>query len=53
MAKTLNPGGSSTFSDDTLFSYVRIYADPQGESHFEDVEVDLPLNGNFSSILQA
>ena len=34
---------SSTFPDDTLFSYVRIYADPQGESHFEDVEVDLSL----------
>lgn len=28
---------------DTLVSYVRIYADPEGESHFDDVEVDLTL----------
>lgn len=35
--------GSPIFPDDSLFSYVRIYADPQGESHFEDVEADLSL----------
>jgi hypothetical protein len=31
------------FGRDTSVSYVRIYADPEGESHFDDVEVDLTL----------
>jgi hypothetical protein len=31
------------FSPDSTISYVRIYADAQGESHFEDVEVPLNL----------
>jgi hypothetical protein len=35
--------GTSTFPRDTVVSYVRIFADPKGESHFEDVEVGLNL----------
>lgn len=34
---------SPAFARDTLISYVRIYADAQGESHFEDVNVKLSL----------
>jgi len=37
------PMGTLTFPRDTMLSYVRIYADAEGESHFEDVEVDLNL----------
>jgi len=33
----------SAFARDTLVSYVRIYADAEGESHFEDVYVELSL----------
>jgi len=32
-----------SFQHDTAISYVRIYADGQGESHFEDVDVSLSL----------
>ncbi|MCJ7627627.1 MAG: hypothetical protein MUO50_04470 [Longimicrobiales bacterium] len=35
--------GTSTFARDTVLSYVRIYADAEGESHFEDVDVNLDL----------
>jgi hypothetical protein len=34
---------ASTSSRDTVVSYVRIYADAEGESHFEDVDVNLDL----------
>lgn len=34
---------ASTATPDTLVSYVRIYADAEGESHFEDVDVGLTL----------
>ena len=37
------PLGTVTVSRDSTVSYVRIYADDQGESHFEDVEVPLDL----------
>ena len=34
---------SSTCPRDTVISYVRIYSDAEGESHFEDVDVSLDL----------
>lgn len=34
---------ASTSPGDTVVSYVRIYADAEGESHFEDVDVSLDL----------
>jgi hypothetical protein len=34
---------ASTSSRDTIVSYVRIYADAEGESHFQDVDVSLDL----------
>ncbi|MFC1660510.1 hypothetical protein ACFL3S_03445 [Gemmatimonadota bacterium] len=34
---------TSTFTRDTLVSYVRIYADAEGESHFDDVDLNLAL----------
>jgi hypothetical protein len=37
------PEASPVLARDTLVSYVRIYADAQGESHFEDVNVELSL----------
>lgn len=37
------PPGMVTVGHDSTVSYVRIYADAQGESHFEDVEVPLDL----------
>ena len=39
----IQPPGNSTFQHDTVISYVRIYADGRGESHFEDVDVSLSL----------
>ena len=35
--------GESTCQGDTVVSYVRIYADAEGESHFQDVDVSLDL----------
>lgn len=37
------PATSPAIARDTLVSYVRIYADAQGESHFEDINVELSL----------
>ena len=37
------PESSPAFVPDTLVSYVCIYADAEGESHFEDVNVELSL----------
>lgn len=39
----IQPPGIATFQQDSVISYVRIYADDQGESHFEDVDVSLSL----------
>jgi hypothetical protein len=39
----IQPPGIATFQRDTVISYVRIFADDQGESHFEDVDVSLSL----------
>lgn len=39
----IQPPGTATLQHDTVISYVRIYADGQGESHFEDVDVSLSL----------
>jgi hypothetical protein len=35
--------GIVTSQEDSVISYVRIYADDEGESHFEDVDVNLSL----------
>ena len=40
---TQTSDASPAIARDTLVSYVRIYADAQGESHFEDVGVELSL----------
>lgn len=37
------PATSPAIARDTLVSYLRIYADAQGESHFEDINVELSL----------
>ena len=37
------PEASPASAQDTSVSYVRIYADAHGESHFEDVNVELSL----------
>jgi hypothetical protein len=42
MAET-RPPNMVTFDRDSTVSYVRIYSDARGDSHFEDVEVPLNL----------
>jgi len=39
----IQPPGIVTLRSDSVISYVRIYADDHGESHFEDVDVSLNL----------
>jgi hypothetical protein len=39
----IQPPGIPTSQEDSVISYVRIYADDEGESHFEDVDVNLSL----------
>jgi hypothetical protein len=39
----MQPQETSSSQNDSVISYVRIYADDQGESHFEDVDVSLSL----------